>query len=349
MTRSTTVLILSSFIFFACGQNKIPKQAVINSIIQRDVYEDMYESFSYQITTQWKNYEALRREFSEKELIELCGHKNPIVRSYAFKALTEKGSSKVYNTLLQHLSDTASFVRHYGCFIEEDRVTDNFLYEVGYGINSSSKFKLTEQQYEYIDSILLFREEITQKTWNGSMKYNSRSYMLERLKPLPKFYKRLKEIVNDSVYKALSLLAQYKEPSDTLIFKKLLSDDEFSNRGRLLKHYVRNSIKYFAHPCFYSILKEQLLSEVGTNAISDDFESFPLYIALVQYPTDETKKLFEKVLQESGDEYEKRLSFISKAVQQYPSRVFDDFIGELSKKRSSSYSKTPQIIIVTEP
>ncbi|WP_153800783.1 HEAT repeat domain-containing protein [Foetidibacter luteolus] len=318
-----TLIFAFSFYLTSC---KDEKKAVVDSIIKRGVYEGMYLGSTDSISPQWKNYEALTKKFSEKELIELCNHTNPIVRCYAFKALTEIQSPKVYNVLLQHLSDTAEFNRNYGCIGDYDRVTDNFLDEVGYDKRDSTNFRLTEAQYNQIDSILLYRDEIKKRSWLGSIEFRSRRYMLQRTKPLPQLYVRIKEIVEDGVYEALPLLAQYKNLSDTIIFKKLLLDDEFSNRGRTLKNYVRNSVRYFPSPAFYPILKEQLLAEIGTNAISDRYESFPLYIALVQYPTTDTKILFETALKKSDDEFEQRSKFINDALKKYPSKIFEGLI-----------------------
>ena len=305
------------------------KKAVVDSIIKYGAYEGMYLGPTDKISPQWKNYESLIQKFSENEIAELCDHKNPIVRCYAFKALTEISSPKVYEILLLHLSDTAEFERFYGCIGDKDRVTDNFLDQVGYDKKEPTKFNLTEEQYNHIDSILLFRNEIKQRNWSGSIEFRSRRYMLQRTKPLPQIYDRVREIVTDGVYEALPLLAQYRNPNDTTIFKKLLLDDEFSNRGRTVKNYVRNSIKYFPHSSFYPILKEQLISEIGTNAISDSYESFPLYLALVQYPTKDTRSLFETALAKSGDEYHQRSRFIYRAVQRFPSQVFDGVVKDI--------------------
>lgn len=315
-----TLTFAFSLYFTSC---KDEKAAIVNSIVKRGVYEGMYLGPTDSISPQWKNYKALIKIFSEKDLTDLCSHSNPLVRCYAFKALTEIQSPKVYSVLLQHLSDTTEFNRNYGCLGDYDRVTDNFLDEVGYNKKDSTKFILTEDQYNYIDSILLYREEIKKRDWFGSIEFRSRRYMLQRTKPLPQLYDRVKEIVNDGVYEALPLLAQYQNPNDTIIFKKLLLDDEFSNRGRTLKNYVRNSVRYFPSPAFYPILKEQLMTEIGTNEISDSYESFPLYIALVQYPTTDTKKIFETALKKSGDEFNQRTKYINDAVKKYPSKVFD--------------------------
>ena len=319
----STLIFAFSFYLTSCQDEK---KTIVDSIIKRGVYEGMYLGPTDSISPQWKNYQALTKKFSEKELIELCSHTNPIVRCYAFKALIKMQSPKVYDVLLLHLSDTTEFDRNYGCIGDFDRVTDNFLDEVGYDKKDSMSFRLTEAQYSQVDSILLYRDEIKKRSWLGDIEFRSRRYMLERIKPEPHLYRRIKEIVEDSVYEALPLLAQYKNPNDTNLFKNLLLEDGFSNKGRNLKFYVRSSISYFPSPSFYPILKEQLLSEIGTNQISDSYDSFPLYVALVQYPTKHTRILFETALKKSGDEFDQRSKYIFYALQKYPSKIFDGLI-----------------------
>lgn len=312
---------------FCLTSCKNEKQVIVDSIIKYGVYEGMYLGPTDSISPQWRNYEALTTKFSEKELIELCEHKNPIVRSYAFKALTQSCSSEAYDVLLKHLSDTARFERFYGCIGDDDRVTDNFLDEVGYDKKRSTKFTLSEEQYNYIDSVLLFRDEVMERSVLASIKYRSRRYILERLKPLPQFYERIRDIAKKGVYEALPTLAKYQNPADTSIFKNFLLDDEFSNRGRTMTIYVRKAIRYFPHRSFYPILKKQVLEEVGTNAIWDSYECYPLYVALAQYPTNETRDLFEQVIKESPEgEVHERSKFIYYAVKTKPSKVFDGVV-----------------------
>jgi hypothetical protein len=94
------------------------------------------------------------------------------------------------------------------------------------------------------------------------------------------------------------------------------------------------SVVDFPHPSFFPILKKLLLDEIGTNSISDDFESFPLYLALVQYPSKDTKALFETALKNSGDEFDRRSESIYYAVRRYPSPMLDSVVKTLPEKKS---------------
>jgi hypothetical protein len=316
----TVLIFISSILLTGCQNEKI---GIVDSIIKYGAFEGMYLGPTDSISPQWRNFEALKQEFSEQELIELCEHKDPIVRCYAFQALTELCSPNAYGVLLKHLSDTVEFNRNYGCIGDNDRVTDNFLDQVGFDRRSPSKYTLSDEQYQYIDSILLFRDEIKKRSRLGSIEYRSRRYVLERLKPLPHLHDRIKELVCAGVNEALPILAKYRDDSDTAIFISLLRNDEFNNAGRNGTIYVREAIFHFPHPAFYPVLKDLLMKEVGTNAISDEYQSYPLYAALVQYPTKETRMALETALNMSDEERHMRSRNIYFALKRSPSKVLE--------------------------
>jgi hypothetical protein len=181
-----TIITLISCVYLAgCKEFKDDRKSIVDSMSKYGVYQGMYLGPTDRISPQWKNYEALVEKNSKNQLAELYEHRDPIVRCYAFKALAEICSPKVYNILLKHLSDTSEFDRIYGCLSDKDRVTDNFLDQLGYNKRRATRFNLTEEQYNYIDSILLFRDEIKQRSWVGSIEYRSRRDMLRRIKPFP--------------------------------------------------------------------------------------------------------------------------------------------------------------------
>jgi hypothetical protein len=153
--------------------------------------------------------------------------------------------------------------------------------------------------------------------------------VLERVKPLPHLRNRVRELVNAGVNEALPLLAQYRDAADTAVFITLLRNDEFSNVGRNRTNYVRRSIRHFPHPSFYPILKDLLMKEVGTNAVFDENQSYPLYEALVQYPTKETRKALETALKMSEKERHTRSGYIYFALRGTPSKVFEGLTGYL--------------------
>lgn len=336
--RPLAAALICTISFFGCFYLrgcKDEKKEFLDSMIKNNYFQGKYMGVSDKISPQWINYEALKKKFSENEIVDLCEHPNPVVRCYAFLALTDNCSQRVYEVLLKHLSDTAEFEAIYGCLADYDSVIENFLYGVGYDKSRYTKYSLTEDQYDHIDSILLFSEEIKQRA-DGGAKYRFRN-LLQRTNPVPHIYNRIKELVANGVYEALPILAQYRNPNDTTIFKNLLLDEDFNSRGGSFKRYVRSSIKNFPDPSFYPILKAQLISEISTSAITSDFQSFTLYIALVQYPTRDTRELFEYALKNSGKEYNQRAAFIYYAVKKYPSKIFENLVKDIDVDERYSY------------
>ena len=303
------------------------KKALSDSIIKSNVYEGPYESLTGDTTEQWHYFLEFSKRYSESELIQLCNHPNALLRCFAFQALADHCSNKVYDILIEHLSDTAEFERYYGCSGGSDRVVDNFLEVVGYNHDYPVKFNLTQEQTNYVDSVLLFRDEIKMKSYFGGTELRSGYSLLNRLEPFPQFYNRIRALAVAGVYEALPVLAKYKNPADTSIFISYLLDDEFSNRGRTMRINVLEALKYFPHPSFYPILKKQLIMEVGTNAIWDTPESYPLYEALAQYRNKETRKLFEQVIRDSPQrEIRVRSMFIYNAVRKDSTKIFDGLV-----------------------
>jgi hypothetical protein len=342
-------IILAILVFTSCKTNtpdsgeqinKIPKSALIDSLRSFVFYDPNIDSSKYEFyddnpdSRQLLFFDAFSKKYSEKELIELTDHPSPIIRCYSFKALVNQSSPQIFNLLVRHLRDTTYFLRFVACLSDDGYVTDHYLEQVGYaGLRQhTSNFQLTEEESKIVDSIVLFGDEIKKRSHLGSIKYYTRRYALKRLNPEPRFHDRIREIAIAGVNEALPLLAKYKDPADTAIFINLLRNDEFSNAGRNRTIYVREAIRYFPHPSFYPVLKDLLMAEVGTNAISDEYESLPLYKALVQYPTRETRELLEKALKMSKDEYHTRSRYIYLALKEKPSKIFDGLTNYAPQK-----------------
>lgn len=78
-------------------------------------------------TNQYLRFDSLRRQCSTEELGRLVAHKSPVVRSYAFWALSERPEAELFPLLLRHRRDTAEFEQHCGCFGSPTTVVDFML------------------------------------------------------------------------------------------------------------------------------------------------------------------------------------------------------------------------------
>lgn len=336
------ILLTVLFICFCIVGCKDKKKAILESIIRRNVYEDGSYYRDGLASPQWRNYQEFVQLFSDKEIEELCENDNSIVRTYSFRKLVENRNPHFYKILLNHLSDTSSFRCYSGCLISEESVSDVYLNLVGYdiisdverGLLEKKDLYLSREQYEFIDSVLLFGNEIKERSRFGRLKYGARELMLYRIKPLPKFHNRIAQLAAEGVYEVLPLLASYENFSDTSFLKSmLLTDGKIVKKPMLrsteLKASARNAITIFPDPCFYPILKQKVLEDIESNVEPIPNEISPLYFALVQYPTIETRKVIEKALQKINVGHYRRSGFIYNALTKYPSKQFDGLLKDV--------------------
>ena len=165
------------------------------------MFEYKFVGLTGDSSLQWARYETLLAKSSETELLHLCDNESPVVRSYAFQGLVEKKSSKIFDVLTKHIHDTSEFDRTMGCMVDPCYVSDFYLEQVGYfPYDSSSSYRITTQQREFLDSLMLYGDEIMVRKSNyNQLKFWSRQYMLEHLTHKDSYYNRLREIVSAGV------------------------------------------------------------------------------------------------------------------------------------------------------
>jgi hypothetical protein len=66
-------------------------------------------------TRQFTRFDSLRRRCSTAELRQLVAHRSPVVRSYAYWALTERPDADLLALLVAHRRDVAEFEQRAGC------------------------------------------------------------------------------------------------------------------------------------------------------------------------------------------------------------------------------------------
>ncbi|MDF2187966.1 hypothetical protein [Paraflavitalea sp. CAU 1676] len=106
---------------------------------------------------QWEYCKVLVDEFTDDKLVQLCEHRNPVVRLYSFEALQEKCSDRVYGVLLKHLTDTAGFLQIGGCLGVKTTVGKEFLSRVDFVQKEQVGCGLSDVQWRQLDSL---RKEI---------------------------------------------------------------------------------------------------------------------------------------------------------------------------------------------
>ena len=295
---------------------------VVKEISDYKMFEYKFVGLTSKSSLQWLKYETLLAKSSESDLLHLCDNESPVVRSYAFLGLVEKRSTRIFDVLTNHIHDTGEFERTMGCMVDPCYVTDFYLEQVGYfPYDSSSSYKITNQQRNHLDSLMLFGSEIILRMPNyNQIRLRSRNYMLEHLAQKETYYKRLREIVLAGVIEALPALAEFKNPNDASIIIKVSE-----NEGLIGERFVFEAISIFPDPDLFPIVEENIKNDLK----NDNEFNFRLYKALVQYKTQGTRKLLKEAISKFNRENAKRqLSNIKVLFSKYPDKMFDGLLNQ---------------------
>lgn len=247
---------------------------------------------------QWDRYEALRANATDDELVVLTGDSNAVVRCYAFKALTEKKTIDPFTLVLRHLSDTATVHTLNGCIGGSQKVGDYFL-----------EMAPVKQQ-GIVDSLLLYERG------NNLV---ARDMMLSLLKPLEKYYKRVRQLAveeNDRV--AIVTLAKFRKPQDIPVIERYLKDSNDISGRRF------DAVRYFPDPAFYPYLEKALKYEIKNDNGNDLQE---LYYAIVQYKNKASRDLLKFALSKAKNmEYIHHSDYLSQALREYPAPIYEGLV-----------------------
>ena len=316
MSRLLTIALLLCLFLEFCKDKTPSSDKLVNEMADYKMFEYKFVGLTADSSLQWARYETLLAKSSESELLKLCDNESPVVRSYAFQGLVEKNSSKIFEVMTKHISDTGEFDRTMGCMVDPCYVTDFYLEQVGYfPYDSSSSYKITAQQRDFLDSLMLYGNEITLRMTNyNQIRLRSRDYMLEHLAHRDSYYNRLREIVVAGVIEALPALSKFKNPNDISIIRTISE-----NEGLIGADFVFDAIFNFPHPDLYFIIEESIKNDL----IHDNQFEYRQYKALVQYKTPETRKLLEEALSKFRRQNQKRaINNIKFLISKYSDKAF---------------------------
>lgn len=99
-------------------------------------------------------YDQLNKIATSEELIFLTDHVSPAVRYYAFRALTNRRSEKVFEILVKHMTDTMRVTNFMGCSGMEETVVWNLVRLVSSNFEEPYGYKLNKSQTMAIDSLI---------------------------------------------------------------------------------------------------------------------------------------------------------------------------------------------------
>lgn len=255
--------------------------------------------------------EKLQAIATDKELEDLCDNKNKIIKCYAFKALTEQKSSRVFSVVMKHLYDTAKILSLSGDVGLSLPINEYLLMNSLPNGRKTDQDKLTYKEQLTLDSILLC-SDITKHFMTGDI-------MLREMPAEPAFYPIIKNKVQLNFSSiALPILARYQNKNDIDIIKTALERNA---------SYSIEAVREFPDPAFYPFLIKQFDKQLAEWKPSD-YNNYPswdvLLQALAKYPTAETYKLFKSITDLSVDEvFNPIKKALLIATTKYPNPVFE--------------------------
>lgn len=283
-------------------------QRIADEISERNTIEGKAVGFAGKRSIQWERYEKLRDKATDNELIILTDSKYSAVKCYAIKALVSRGTVDVFPLTLKHIKDTTLIRIYDGCESERMTVGEYFLNTSSPYMYNISSHNFTQEQINVIDSMLIF---------DNSIKIFQKFDLLRELKPDSKYYYKIRELsIMEKYPEAILALARYKNPNDIEIIKGLFNEEN-------TEYFAAYSAREFPDIEFYPLLTSIFEKEWGKK--NYDYKKWRILIqALAQYPTRETYKLFERIIQ-SKDEfrYQTLGKYVLIAITKYPNVLFE--------------------------
>ena len=325
-TLQTLTIILTTSILFACEGHERTKEIVqtktisinldtlpdikkiVDYIAEGNSVESSHIGYGGIPSDQYAKYEQLKKVSTVKQLTALTDHKNSAVRCYAFQALASKKADNVFTVLLKHLHDTSSVYTQSGCVGMTYFSGDYFIDVVTPDYIDPDVYKLNQKERQTLDSFLLYDKSII---------LSAKSSVLEKLKPIPAIYDRIRELVTkDRNESALRTLAKYKKQNDKELIASFFKDD--NTQSSALYAAREFPVDYF-YPFVIKVFEQEWKQELY------DYPKWRIcYQALAKYPRPETIELFDRTTK-SKDEirYETLGKYLLVAISKYPNKLYD--------------------------
>lgn len=326
-------ILFLSFAFSLFGQNadSLDVRPQISSLAKQIAETGMYTGGSITVSKDGFSpgpskadyaFHEIKKIATEDELIRLCNHKNPVVRSYAFIALAEQKSNKTFEILLSHLTDTEYVISHLGCIRDEQKVGDFFIEVVTAQYPNPTGYKLSQKEKIYLDSALIF---------NPLIRLDSKLSIFKRNKSKEEYYKLLKQYYEgEKKWIYLVQIAKYQKNEDINLILSLLNDNDLKEQKLGL-----TAVQFFPHIDFFPSIEKIYQRQIQKiNQNSGPFIS-TLYLALVQYKSEYSKKLIIDALRSLDKRVQKyHMSAIQEALSRYPSPIYLSVLEEIKSIKS---------------
>lgn len=302
---------MSIFLFLSCNnkRNKIlnlSKDELVRQIARENIVAGGAVGIAGIEPDQWVRYTALKSKSSEQELIDLADHPNNAVKCYAFTALIEMKSKKIFELLLKNITDTGKVKTFYGCIMSSQPVGEFYIQNVLDGRNLG----ILEKQI--LDSVVLF---------NGDSNLVARFNIVETIQIKPGYYDLIKSRAAQYPEYVVAL-SRYKNPAA----KKFISD-LLKNPNHSIQYFGLRAVTHYPDKIFFPALNE--IAKNNYKTLVEDQSDYlrVLYIALVQYKNQTSRDILAESIQNAtGMDSIKKIDLVYDALKVYPDGIYKNLI-----------------------
>lgn len=143
--KKLLTIILSLTISLCFSQTK---EQLIDSIIKVNRVDSDCVGYGCVVSSQYKRFQRLKQKLSDKELIELSKHKNPVIRTYASIELINSGQGNVPELLSKELQKNEMVKTFEGCLMDFETISSIIYHEYWNKIRIEALQKVKGNNYE---------------------------------------------------------------------------------------------------------------------------------------------------------------------------------------------------------
>lgn len=226
--------------------------------LQRDLISPKVQQIAQKLADQGvvghlgsPNFYKLTRTASHAELLALCEHDHPVVRFQAFWAWSLRDSLPVLPLVLAHLNDTQTVDIAIAGDTSHRLVGDLFITVVTTGKGGKSSSKLTEAQFQTLDSIVLLNAPYLEAYRTA----------LQRIKPRPSLHQTVQAAAKNQYYpESMVALARYQNEAD---LPRLQTWFHITLELDSATHLMFEAIEAFPHEAFFPVVKRAIEKQLN--------------------------------------------------------------------------------------
>lgn len=285
---------------------------------------------------QFDNFTELQTKATKIELQELTNYPNGVVRCYSFWALTYDTSFNLLPIIIKHIPDEENVSTTFGCVESSEKVGDFFIKLVTPQYVDLSSKKLTPDEFDYLDSILIYTPN----------KLYAKENAINRTRQNEASYERIRELVlKENNQSALVTLAKFKRKKDIpLILNNKLTGERYNQL-----FFTYKAISEFPDNAFLPLLKRSLYEAIEKGAWSTEWRE--LYKAIASFKNDTALQLLKVPFIQTKHENIRpyHIDFIFGAIQDFYTPIYNELLWAMWEREKKINTKVFNLLYPTNP